>query len=427
MYGINLERCNMAELNDFLAHSRSIGFAAGTHFNVEIVGGSKELSLLVDSCSMPGINIMTQEMRTFGEITEVPYGVTYPPITLSMLVDNNDSVREFFNLWVGEIYDKNSRTMGYYSDYSKTVRVSLMDKNGNDIRTVILYEAFPKSVSDMQLGNDTKDILRLEVSLVYRYWASDSANTISEDAIARALAADDRRANQIDRVFANSNANSSNNTNSLRDWGSPGNIGTEFDKFGSDMSSSIGRSIGSCTRAMSDASNNSIGLIGPNGQDQSSSLKSGLNNLTSDFVRFGSGLSDLGKSLTSFTAPVSAISQSIGSMSGTLGAIDGTLSALGLGSPFSKVRQNLNKTASDINGVARLKGLPSHLGTIGANVGAMGSTFKQVSKSLDTVSGAPDKLKSAINKLGFNMERQGTNIANGSNSLDSYADINGFI
>jgi hypothetical protein len=416
----------MANLSDFLSHTRSIGFASGTHFEVMFNRGDETIKLLVDTCVIPGINLMTTEMRTFGEIRETPYSVTYPPVDISFLVDNTGSVKTFLDAWMTEIYDPVSKSIGYWSDYTTDIEISLLNKNGEQIKTVQLHEAYPKSIQDISLGNDVKDVLRLNVQFIYKYWTISGEGQISEGAVA----ADTRNFNQRalnEAVFFASNTNSSNAQNSLRDWGEPFDLPAQLDQFGGDMSSSIGRSITSATRAMSDRNNNPISILGTDGQDKSFDLKNGLNALTSDFTRFGSGLSDLGKTLNNITAPVSAIAGAVSSMSGTLGAIDGTLGALGLGNPFTKIRQNLNKTSADLGTVAGLKRLPSHLGTIGANVGAMGGTFSRVSKSMDAVSSAPANFKSALNKMGFNMERQGTNIANGANNLDSYADINGFI
>lgn len=421
----------MADLDKFLSHIRTVGLAAGTHyevqFNWEAGEDSKTISLLVDSCNLPGNNIMTQEMRTFGEITEMPYGITYPPVTFSMIVDNTGSVKNYFETWINTIYDPVTKKIGFYKDYTADVVVMLMDKNGNIIRKVTLFEAYPKTVNDISLGNEVHGIVRLDLTMTYRFWTGDSGDGISIEDIELGNRQLDNRALNSGVFFQNSNADSRGFVNSLRDWGGVAQTPEQFAQFGGDMSSSIARSLGSCNRALYDRNGNPIPVLAPNGNDLTGDWKSNLNALTSNFVSFGSGISDLGKSLNNITAPVSAVAGAVSSMSGTLGAIDSTLGALGLGNPFSKVRQNLNKTSSDLGQVAGLKRLPSHLGTIGANIGAMGSTFKNVSKSMDSVQSAPANFKSALNKLGFNMERQGSNLSNGASNLDSYADINGFI
>lgn len=421
----------MADLDKFLSHVRTTGLASGTHYEVYFnwTGGEDldTLSLLVDSCNMPGNNIMTQEMRTFGEITEMPYGVTYPPVTFNVLIDNTGSVKKHFEAWMNAVYDPTTKQIGYYADYVADVVINFQDKNGGIIRSVTLVEAYPKTVNDVSLGNDVHGVIRLDITMTYRYWYATDGEGISIEDVQKGEEQTANRAANTGVFFEHSNEESKRFKDALRDWGLANQIPGQLDQFGSDMSSSISRSLGSATRALSDKNGFHIPINAPNGNDLANDLKSGLNNLTSNFVKFGSGLSDLGKTLNNITAPVSAIAGAVGSMSGTLGAIDSTLGALGLGNPFAKVRQNLNKTAGDLGQVASLKRLPSHLGTIGANIGAMGSTFQQVSKSMDQVTSAPANFKSALNKLGFNMSRQGSNLSNGASNLDSYADINGFI
>jgi T4-like virus tail tube protein gp19 len=419
----------MADLKEFITHVRDTGLAVGSHFAVIFNGDgdTEKMALLVDQATLPGITIMTTEMRTFGEITDSAYGITYPPVTLSIILDNEGSAKKFFDDWSDKVFNKITRTSGYYSSYTSDVEIQLLDKNHDVITSVLLIEAYPKQISDVQLDSSNHDIIRLNVTLTYKHWIEFETNQgIPIEDRLRGETQYANREENFGRLFSNAGNPDNDFVSSLRDWGTPAQLPKELSQFGGDMGSSLSRSLGSCTRALSDSNGNPISLIAPNGSNQSSGFKEGLNNLTSNFVTLGSGLKELSSSLNSITAPVSAIAGAVSSVSGTLGSIDSTLNVLGLGTPFNKIRQNLNKTSSDLGTVAGLKGLPSHIGTIGANMGAMGTTFKQVSKSLDTVSTAPAQFKSALNKLGFNLDRQGSNLSNGASNLDSYADANGF-
>jgi hypothetical protein len=411
---------------EFLSRVRSEGLATGAHFSITLPSDyGNDIDLLVEQANLPGLTIMTTEVRTFGEITESAYGITYPPIQLSILMSNTGSAFTYFSDWTNKVFDRESRTSGYYGNYTKDVTLCMLSRNDDIIKSVTLHECFPKMISDIQFDSTNHDVVRLNVTLNYKYWIEDKVTPIKLKAL------------DINKRFEFENAELNKwreaphgvdaYENALRDWGNPHDIGPELSQFGGDMSGSLSRSIGSCTRGLSDKSGNPLSIFGLDGEDTAGDFKSTLNNLTSNFVTFGSGLSDLGKGLNQITAPVSAIAGSVAGMSGTLGALDSTLNALGLGTPFSNVRANLNKTAAGLGTVAGLKGLPGHINSVGANMGAMGGTFQQVSKSMSTASNAPDSFTSALNKLGINLERQGSNVSNGSSNLDSYADINGFI
>lgn len=406
----------MIDLKDFITYVKTTGLPLGCFYLVQITGGNgrsnvaQNVSMLVESVNIPGINIMTNEMRIFGEVTEMAYGINYNPASLTIYVGNDSATKVFFDDWMNEVFDRQTRTSGYYKDYTRDVIITILDRNETPIYSVKLVEAFPKTMSDITLGATDKDVIKLNVSLAFRYWTTDIITSISsldlKNEIAKQQAVRDNLASNIVSGAYTGNLKTGN----LRDWGQPNAIGKELSLYGPQLGGSLGRSLSGAARTLDN-----------NPSTWASSFQNSLNGLTSNFVSMGSGLGDLGKALNDVTSPVSAIATSAAGVSGTLGSIDSTLSALGLGTPFSKIRQNLNSTAGQLSTVARLKDVPSHLGTIGANMTGMGSTFQNVSKSLDQVSTAPAKFKSALNKLGVNLDTQGNNLTNGAANLDRYA------
>lgn len=403
----------MADLKDFISVVRTIGLPTASHFYVEflgiVAGGDlRRMSLLCDQVSLPGLNLMTQEYRTFGEILESPYGVSYGPVTLSMIVDNEASVKYFFDEWANKVFDRTTRTSGYYDNYTQDVAIALIDKKKNIVYSVMLKEAYPKSISDIQLDYGNHDVIRLNVTLTYRYWEQNS-DIESARAKADELIKKQQRSSETIRNNILSGAYTGNSIESnLRDWGSINDVARQYQTYGPELAGSIGRSVNGVTNAAK-------------GTSSLNGFSSALAGLTSNFASMGSGLGDLGKSLSDVIAPAQAIAGSVSSVAGTLGSVNSTLSALGLGTPFSGVIANLNQTAGQLSTVSQLKGLPGHLGTIGANMTGMGGTFSNISKSISTASNAPKKFTEALNKLGFNLDRQGNNMQTGAANLDQYA------
>lgn len=65
-----------SELNDFISLVRTKGLLTSSHFYVFIPNvGEKDLMMLCDATSIPGMNLMTTETRIFGEITETPHSI----------------------------------------------------------------------------------------------------------------------------------------------------------------------------------------------------------------------------------------------------------------------------------------------------------------------------------------------------------------
>jgi hypothetical protein len=161
-------------LDDFRARIRTIGLPTGSHYQVEFllggIDGARAVSMLADQVTLPGLTIMTAEQRTFGEITESAYGISYQPVSLSIILDNEVAAKTFFDTWANSVFDRKTRTIGYYDDYIRDVRITLMDKASKPIYTVVLREAYPKTINDIQLDYASREILRVNVILTFKYW-----------------------------------------------------------------------------------------------------------------------------------------------------------------------------------------------------------------------------------------------------------------
>lgn len=158
------------DFKEFISNLKAVGLPTASRFFVMLPDSNNTLCMLVDQCQLPGITIMTTEMRTFGESREAPYGVTYPPVQLSVILDNKAGATTYFDWWSKLVFDRETRTSGYYKDYAREVNIILTDKNDDPIRKVTLIEAYPKTIGDIQLDYSNKDIIRLPITLAYRYW-----------------------------------------------------------------------------------------------------------------------------------------------------------------------------------------------------------------------------------------------------------------
>ena len=133
----------------------------------------KKMLLLCESAQLPGLNINTAQIRTVGEIREMPYEFNYDPVQLSFYVDGDMIIKGIFDEWAKSIQNNDTRTFNYYKDYTSAV-VSIYVEDLTDKRKYVveLYEVYPKNVSAVQLGYDQKDVMKMTVSLAYKYWKS---------------------------------------------------------------------------------------------------------------------------------------------------------------------------------------------------------------------------------------------------------------
>lgn len=174
------------KLTDFIGRMNT-GFARTNRYYLEFnlppmlqaghhVSDVEKMQLLCDSVQLPGLNLNTAQIRTFGEIREMPYEMNYEPITLSFYVDGDMIVKGIWDDWVKSIQQGRSRVFNYYDTYVTDMKIVVQnleqEERDQGIFQVKLYEAYPKTVNAVQLSYEQKDIMKVTVTLMYKYWES---------------------------------------------------------------------------------------------------------------------------------------------------------------------------------------------------------------------------------------------------------------
>jgi hypothetical protein len=172
----------MANLNEFIATVKG-GLQQSHNFDVQFLtnigGNSRQLSLLCDEVTVPGMTLASNTVFSFGESREVVYNRTFEPATFTFMVDINSNVMNYFRNWMDNIINPNTRLANYYDNYAKASRVVIQHLNAEKqpVYSVTLHEAFPKSLNSYTLSNAGKDVLRYSVTMNYKYWDKSSVAT----------------------------------------------------------------------------------------------------------------------------------------------------------------------------------------------------------------------------------------------------------
>ena len=195
--------------------SRGGGLAKPNLFNVYLPSlgstDTKGLNLLCKATSLPGKQMMSQDIQIGLVNRKVANGYAVTDISLTFYMLNDFAVRNYFEKWQSMVV-KDDFTLGYYNDYTKTVGIESVQKtmstslfkkklfNSNSIAssllskldfpgvanlsqgevefniggdnvpvyTIDLLEAYPTSVGDLELTNDAGGIMELTVQLSYK-------------------------------------------------------------------------------------------------------------------------------------------------------------------------------------------------------------------------------------------------------------------
>lgn len=162
----------MARLNEFISQVKSSGLMRTARYSVIIpdTDKGKLLGLYCDQVQLPGLNYNTAANITYGESREIPYGRMFDTLTMSFYVDNNMKIKRFFDRWLYSIQNPKDRTFNYYNDYVKSIQIVVEDLENNEKYSIMLRECYPKTVGSIALDYTSKDIMKLTVTMAYKYW-----------------------------------------------------------------------------------------------------------------------------------------------------------------------------------------------------------------------------------------------------------------
>lgn len=184
----------MAMLNEFTALIKSTGLMRNARYSIEMPSPNtiqygtrwanvdiKNIMLLCDQIQVPGLNYTTTANLTYGETREVPYTRMYDNINMSLYVDNNMMTKNYFDDWLFSIQNPVTRTFSYYRDYITEATINVEDLNDMTSYSVTLHECYPKSVTAIQLDYASKEVMKLNITLAYKYWTRNTYNVMDKE------------------------------------------------------------------------------------------------------------------------------------------------------------------------------------------------------------------------------------------------------
>jgi len=168
------------KISDFVSKLNG-GLARTSRFTVNMIPPSaiklpgvlpnETIMMFCDKVQIPAISVNTTPIRAYGEVRETPYEFNYEPITISFYVDTKLAVKTFFDDWVKSLQNGRRRTFNYYDDYiCKQMQIHVEDTLDQKQYTVELFEVYPKSVGAIELDYASKDVMKINVTLMFKYW-----------------------------------------------------------------------------------------------------------------------------------------------------------------------------------------------------------------------------------------------------------------
>ena len=182
--------------------SSKLGFARTSNFLVELPStfgansllgriatlGGNELNILCSSATLPGKQILTHDRRIGMEFQKISYGYAVDDVSMTFYALNDYGAKKYFDNWMGRQIDEENHLAAWKDEYQRDVRIHqlrkpIFNKNINagpasiniglgagTVYSVLLVDAFPTTVSAIELNNELDGLVQVTVQLSYTRW-----------------------------------------------------------------------------------------------------------------------------------------------------------------------------------------------------------------------------------------------------------------
>ena len=165
--------------SDFIAKVRKNDLARSNRFEIVINGPSnfstdREVSLLCEEAQIPGLQIQWTPTKISTWTEQRAHGIEYfgDTAAFTFFCDDNWDVRTYFENWRTLIADPLSKGVAFPEDYTGSVEVYTLDREDNRVTRWKLYDAFPRLMNILPMGQSAEGIVRVNVTFAFRRWTS---------------------------------------------------------------------------------------------------------------------------------------------------------------------------------------------------------------------------------------------------------------
>ncbi len=133
-----------------------------------LVNDPRDLTLLCESCVLPGRQITTQDYQSVRNTHKLPYGYLNSDVTFTFLLTNDYYVKKIFDKWSAAVIDFDKYRARYQNEYTTDVVIQQLNKDNLPIYGVRLKKAYPIAIGDITLDNTIENsIQKLTVTMTF--------------------------------------------------------------------------------------------------------------------------------------------------------------------------------------------------------------------------------------------------------------------
>ena len=144
----------------------------------------RDISLLCESCSLPGRQITTMDYQSIRQAIKMPNGYINEDITFSFHLTHDYYIKKMFDKWVSAVIDFKNYRVRYQNEYTTDVIIQQLDKKNVPIYGIKLYKAFPVTINSINLDNTAENTpQKVSVTMAYEDYAVEGGLSSTLSAI----------------------------------------------------------------------------------------------------------------------------------------------------------------------------------------------------------------------------------------------------
>lgn len=161
--------------------------------------GASQLTLRCESAELPSRALATVD-RKIGAvpIQKFPNQSLYNDMAMTFLVGGDMNEKLLFDAWLEVINPSSNFNFKYKKDYVTEIAVKQYDVSNNLTYEVILIDAFPIAVNQLDLDWSNDGHHKLTVAFAYTYWTTGTLQTLGQNIATQALSG-------LDNIFNSTN------------------------------------------------------------------------------------------------------------------------------------------------------------------------------------------------------------------------------
>ena len=132
------------------------------------INDPRDVSILCESCSLPGRTISTIDYQTTKQSVKIPYSFINEDVTFTFILTGDYYIRKMFDQWMSMVFDTQKYALKYRDTYTTDIRIAQLNKDNIPVYTVQLQKAYPTGINAITLDNTAEStIQKVSVNVTY--------------------------------------------------------------------------------------------------------------------------------------------------------------------------------------------------------------------------------------------------------------------